>query len=272
MSRRAGVIAGILLTLVSASTVAQSGNDPSTPFERGQAALAAHDPTSAIAQFEQVDTQKGREWLAVALMMESRSPSDRYVERAFEAAQLARLDRPEQARPRAETASRLAQGDLVIAYLISKTHGYAWAFDREAFVGFPLPPPGELATAVAAARGYIDRNDREGVQRIAETVLPALLGPAAERLSGLRRLIVVTDGPLRELSISDFGRSAFPRGLEVVTADYGSLAETLSRARTTPPVTTDASALSTWLLGSLVAAVLVCAGVIMLKRRRSSVA
>src|SRR6478752_3241836 len=82
-----------------------------TELELGREILAK-DPRSAIEHFEQVDSREGREWLAVALMMESRAPSDEYVERAFASAIRARVDRPEQAPARAAMAAALRPGDL----------------------------------------------------------------------------------------------------------------------------------------------------------------
>jgi hypothetical protein len=266
MRRRCGFTAGILFALLSSFASAQSVAEASTPFELGRAAMAAHDPAPAIANFEQVDSREGREWLAVALMMESRSPSDQYVERAFEAAERSRVDRPEQARSRANLAASLAPGEMVIAFLIADTHSYAWALDHDALVGFPLPPPADLSASVAGVRAYLERNDPEGVARIAEQLLPALLGPVEERLPTVNRLILVMDGPLRQLSMSELGRSAFPRGLVIATADYASLTDAIVRARAEPGSAAPGPRRHMLLIGSLVV-ILFIAGVMLLRRR-----
>ena len=183
--------AGILLALIVS---AQS------PLELGKAAMDAHDPTAAIAHFEKVDSQEGRAWLAVALMMESRSPSDQYVERAFEAAARSRSEKVEWSR--AELAAALQPGEMVIATLIGEKHAYAWAFDRDAMIGYPLPPPREIATAVERINAYGSQHDSAGMARIAEEFVPSLLGPVADRGRSLTRLIFVMDGPLRQLPIN----------------------------------------------------------------------
>src|SRR5689334_19934207 len=98
---------------------------PGNPeFDAGLAALAVHDPTSAITHFEHVDTPQGQEWLAVALMMEARSASDRYVERAFDAAVRSRAGGA--AQTRATIAAALRPSDLVIAFLIGEKYAFAW--------------------------------------------------------------------------------------------------------------------------------------------------
>src|SRR5215213_10067990 len=97
----------LVVFLSSASfALAQSITQPSQ-FQLGKAAIDAHDPAAAIAHFEQDESNAGRTWLAVALMMESRSASDRYVERAFDAATRVRADQNERVRSRADLAAAL---------------------------------------------------------------------------------------------------------------------------------------------------------------------
>jgi tetratricopeptide (TPR) repeat protein len=169
----------------------------------GRVALASHDPAAAIRHFERVETREGHHWLAAALMMESRSPSDEYVERAFDAALRARMGLPGDVRPRADIAASLRPGEMVIAFLVGESHAYAWAFERDAFIGYPLPKPGELATAAGRAQTYFDQNDKEGLGRVAENLMPALLGPATDRLPTLQRLIFVPDDTLQGLPFAD---------------------------------------------------------------------
>jgi len=266
MPGRARLAAGILLTSIAGGAFAQSAGAPSTPFESGRAALAAHDPTTAIAHFEQVAAREGREWLAVALMMESRSPSDDYVERAFEAAGRARIDQADRLRPRKDLAASLRPGDLVIAFLVGDTYAYAWAFDRDSLVGYPLPPSAELATAATTARAYIDRNDQSGVQRIAEQLMPDLLGPAEERVSRLTRVIFVTDGPLQRLPITELARTEFPPGLAIVTADYSSLADTVMHAQFEPDSSSRGPQLPWLSIGVVLVIVLITAVAVMRRR------
>jgi hypothetical protein len=203
-------------------------------------------------------------------MMESRSPSDQYVERAFEAATRARIDQPEPARNRKDLAASLRPDDMVIAFLVGDTYAYAWAFDRDAFVGYPLPPSADLAIAGAGARAYLEGNDQAGIQRIAEQLMPAILGPVEERLSKLKRVIFVTDGPLQDTLITELARSEFPAGIAVVTADYGSLSDTLTRTQSEPDGSARAPQFRLLAVGSILAALLI-AGIIVMRRRRASV-
>ena len=85
------VLNAVSATLASAQVPVSSTNPH---FAAGHAALSVHDPTRAIAEFEQDDSPAGRAWLAVSLMMESRSPADAFVVRAFDAAAAARSQRP----------------------------------------------------------------------------------------------------------------------------------------------------------------------------------
>jgi hypothetical protein len=231
MARKTGAAALILIGGMAAEAVAQSTIPPSSPLESGRAALAGHDPTSAITYFSQVDSPEGREWLAVALMMESRSPSDAYVERAYEAARRSRVAPPEPTESRAAIAQSLQPGDMVIAFMVGAAHAYGWAFDRDAFVGYPLPSPAEIAAAVERAGAYIARQDRDGLTRITVDFIPALLGPATQRLPAVTRLILVADGPLRQLPFADLNIDGVD---EIQTADFASLSQVIARPRSAP--------------------------------------
>lgn len=250
----ADVAACLLFAAIAAPAFAQSDNQRATPFDLGHAALAVHDPTRAIEHFAQIETRAGREWLAVALMMESRSASDQYVERAFDAAARSRVEQSIPPPPRAGIAAALHSGDMVIAFLVGETAAYGWAFDRDGFVGYQLPPPAAIATAVARATAYRDQNDREGLQRIADDLLPALLGPAQARLSHRRRVIFVVDGRLKELPLAALSIDRSP-GIAVATTDYASLMNEIARdvpaANTRRPM----------LIGAVTIAVLLIAGI-----------
>jgi hypothetical protein len=232
MSGRAS-IAFSLLFVTAGFAVAQPGTE-SSQFQLGKAAMDAHDPAAAIAHFEKADGKEARAWLAVALMMESRAPSDRYVERAFDAAARARADQPEHVRSRADLAAALRPGEMVVTFLVGESHAYAWAFDRETLIGYPLPSSAEINTAVERINAYAAQNDRAGVDRIADDLMPALLGPVLDRIPALTRVIFVMDGPLRQLSIGELrvgdGKSNLAQRLPVSTVDDGSLFEAISRA------------------------------------------
>ena len=116
---------------------------------------------------------------------------------------------------------------MVVAVLVGDRHAHAWAFDRSSFIGYPLPPPAEIVTAVERIAAYASQKDRAGVQRIADDLIPAVLGPVMDRLSMLKRVILVMDGPLRQLSAGDLHlavRASSGSDLpSVVTVDDGAL-------------------------------------------------
>ena len=159
---------------------------------------------------------------------------------------------------------------MVIALLVGETYAYAWAFDRNALVGYPLPPSADIATAAAGAPAYIEAKDQAGIQRIAEQLMPAILGPVEERLSKLKRVIFVTDGPLQGGPITELARSEFPPGIEVITADYGTLSDTLVRTQSEPDGSARASELRLLAVSSILA-ILLIAGIIVMRRRRTSI-
>jgi hypothetical protein len=263
----------VLLVVAASSAIAQPASER-THVQLGKAAMDAHDPAAAIAQFEQVDSKEARAWLAVALMMESRSPSDRYVERAFDVAARARTDSAGRVRSRAELAAALRPGDIVIAFLVAETHAYAWAVDRDGLIGYPLPPSREIATAVERVNAYAAQQDRAGVQRIAEDLMPALLGPVVDRIPSLVRVIFVLDGPLRHLPVGDLpidaDASTLAQRVAVSTVDDSSLFDEIRRSPSTPPQPSKWPA-ATLAAGAIVAGILVVAGLVAL-RRRSSIA
>lgn len=239
----------------------------------GRAALAAHDPAAAIRHFQQADTREARAWLAVALMMESRSASDQYVERAFDAMLRARTNRPSPPSSRAQLAAAVRPGEAVIAFLIGETSAWAWAFDRDTFIAYPLPAPPEIATAVARVRAYTESGDREGVQRIADDLVPALLGPALGQLPKLRRLIFVVDGPLRDLPIGALptgeDHSPLQQQIAVTVVEHDAVLDAIT-AEPAPPAARDAS----WrtrplVMAAIAVGILLVAGVSRLARRRS---
>jgi len=234
MTRTAGLAACMLFVAIAA-TFAQSSADDQIELDRGRAALAK-DPAAAIAHFERVDSRTGRAWLAVALMMESRSASDQYVERAFDAAGRARANG--RVLPRTDVTTALQPGDLVVAFFLGEENAYAWAFDKAGFVGYQLAPPAQIADAANQAHDYIDANDRDGLQRVADDLMPMLFGPALDRVSQSKRVILVPDGPLLRLSIGrlPLGERHIPlqQQVEIVTAEYGSLFDVVAHDRTGP--------------------------------------
>jgi hypothetical protein len=273
MTRRSAVITAFLVAFIVRQAPAQPPADAGreSHVSQGRAALAAHDPTKAIRHFEQADTAESQAWLAMALMMESRSPSDAYVERAFEAAGSARADQRARTPTRAEIAATLNPGDIVIAFLVGESRAYGWAFDREAFVGYELPPPGDIATAVDRAVAYSEHDDREGLQRIAEELMPALLGPAIERLPKLTRVFFVLDGPLQRLPIGALpvGGKGSPLSQQVAVsiAARGSLIDQIKRDDSRAVAIQPAGKPSSTLIGGIVLTLLLLAGFAVLRRR-----
>ena len=263
--RTATAITAVFLTAILAATSAAQSTDAAEQLRLGRAAVAAHDPAAAIKHFERVGTREGSELLAAALMTESRSASDQFVERAFAAAMRARAEHPPS---RKELAAAVRPGELVIVYLVGET-AWAWAFDADAFVGYPLMPE-TIATAADRVRSYIDRDDREGVARVAEDLMPALLGPALERLPKLTRIIFAVDGQLRGLPIGALptgtGQTPLQQQLAVLVVEHGELLDAI-KAQPLPPI----AAHSPWyrsrmLIAAAVAAILLIAIAVWLRR------
>jgi hypothetical protein len=257
----------LIVAAMSAPAFAQrAASQEPTQLDLGREILAK-DPRSAIAHFERIDSREGREWLAVALMMESRAPSDRYVERAFASAFHSRVAPGAPAPAREALSAALHPGELVIAFLIGESDAYAWAFDRDAFVGYQLPPPATVGTAVERLRGYAEAKDRDGVARIADDLLPALFGPAFERLPKLKRVILAVDGPLQQLPLDALAPS-LPRRLVVAKASYASLLETINTPSPQPPASPTLS--SPVVVAAIALALAAGAAFVSLRARRRS--
>ena len=261
LSRRAALAS--LLVCLAASPALPRQTAAVDPLGLGKAALDAHDPTAAIAHFERAEGKQARAWLAVALMMESRAPSDPYVERAYDAAVRARADRSDGFRSRAELAAALRPGEMVITYLFTESHAYGWAFDRDTMVGYPLPRPREMATVIERLNAYRAGRDRAGVGRVADELVPALLGPVLDRKSSPTRLVVVPDGPMRDLPLAELF-SAFGMDLPVSTTDDAGLLEEIRR---TPP--RQSRRLMPVLIAAGIAGIVLLALVSRLTKRRS---
>jgi hypothetical protein len=271
MTRAAAAVPAFLMVFGLVGPVFAQASSDAEQLRLGRAAMAAHDPTAAIRHFEQADSPAAREWLAVALMMESRAPSDQYVERAFATAMRARAPQGARVPDRAGLAATVRPGELVIAFLIGESHAYAWAFDRDAFVGYQLPAPAEITTAAARARAYIEAGDRTGVQRIAEDLVPALLGPALQHVPELRRLIFVVDGPLRDLAIGELpaGDDQLPlqQQLAVSVVEPGGLADAIRAESPPPSARTPSWQVRSIVIGAVAVTILLIAGIALFRRR-----
>jgi hypothetical protein len=272
MTRRVTATLALLLGVVNAAFAQSFPPQPSVHAAAGHAALAVHDPTTAIREFEQDASADSRAWLAVSLMMESRSPSDAYVQRAFEAAVAARSKDATKAPRLADLRAELRPDEVVVAFLVVAPYAYAWAIDREVVIGYPLPPVGQLATAATAAREYHERNDEAGMGRIGEEILPALLGPVSGRLPQLQRLVFVLDGPLQQLPIEALPADAASPPLSAIKAtttlsDYSQLVDALRKPPVRAPRPRGVRD-GTRTLGAAVVAGMAIAAWIMLRRRR----
>lgn len=233
----------------------------------GRAALVNRDPEGAIPHLEAaagtiehlrttVPAQELRaaylarrveahEWLAASLMLLSRSPTDQFVEDAFNVAERARVRaladlmaearsrrRPEQpaapparALRRAEVAARLGPGDALLEYLVGEQDAFGWLLTRDELIGFRLPAPKELDADVRTALALIAGDDRAALRQLGERLTPALLGPALGRLAGIRRLIIVPDGSLQRLPFAALpipGRKEAYLAQHATTATVGS--------------------------------------------------
>jgi hypothetical protein len=197
-------------------------------------------------------------------MMESRSPADRFVDRAYEAAARSRTDQPDRIRPRADIASALRPHEMVVAFLVRDDNAYAWAFDRDTLVGYPLPKASELSSGVDRITGYAGQNDRAGIQRVAEDLVPSLLGPVVDRLPTLTRIIFVMDGPLKKLPTSGL----LPEGITVSNVDDRALFDEVSRIPS-KPATTWTSLSAMIVIGGIVVGLLLIVTALAFKRRPS---
>ena len=271
MTRGVAAIASILMSLGVAGPVFTQQPDDAEQLRLGRDAMAAHDPAAAIRHFEQLATREAREWLAVALMTESGSPSDQYVERAFEAAMRARAEPSASTLSRAELVAALRPGDMVIAFLIGET-SWAWAFDRDAFIGYALPAPDLIATAASRARAYLDSGNREGVTRIAEDLMPALLGAASQRLPQLKRLIFVVDGPLRGLPLGALPageqQSPLQQQVAVSVVEYRALLDAIKAQQSRPAAPDSWLAHANGSAAVAIAILLIAAAAVYVRRKR----
>ena len=91
-------------------------------------------------------------------------------------------------------------------------------------IGYPLPRPGEIATAIERLRGYLAADDRAGVARAADQLVPALLGPVLDRTSAPTRLVVVPHGPIGGLPLENL-LAAFGLDVPVSTVEDAALLE-----------------------------------------------
>ncbi|OFW43975.1 MAG: hypothetical protein A3J29_10020 [Acidobacteria bacterium RIFCSPLOWO2_12_FULL_67_14b] len=207
----------------------------------GRAAIAAHAPDVAATHLEiaartietlrtTVPAQELRaaylarrveahEWLAAALMTLSTSPTDTFIEAAFNVAERARVRAlsdllaegrarratsqvriaPPRARTRAEIAKTLRPGDALVEYLVGEQDAFGWLLTRNELIGFRLPSPKSLDSDVRLALALIESDDRATLRELGDRLTPALLGPVLSRLPHVRRILFVPDGPLQRL-------------------------------------------------------------------------
>ena len=122
---------------------------------------------------------------------------------------------------------------MVFAYLVEDRYAYAWAIDQKAVVGYPLPPPDQLAPAAEAASGYARRDDHDGLRRVGDELMSSLLGPVTSRLPQLRRVVFVLDGPLAQLPIDRLppDADATPLNETVATTTVSDYAQVIDALR-----------------------------------------
>ena len=249
-------------------------------FGLGRSALVAHDPGTAMVHLDRAVTVierlrttvpaqelraaylsrrvEAHEWLTTALMMQSASPADHFVEQAFNVAERARVraladllaegrakrrgGQPAEApsaRTRQQIAANLGPRDLLIEYLVGAEHAYAWAVTGDSFVGFELPAPAALDESVRRMLTRIESDDRDELQIMAEDFTPSLLGPAVSKLGSIDRIIFVPDGPLQRLPFAALplpGGQYLAQRVAISTVGSGSLLDMLKRGSPTRSV------------------------------------
>lgn len=91
---------------------------------------------------------------------------------------------------------------LLLEYRLGEETSWLWAVTRDSFEGYVLPPRGEIEAVAREAVRWTRSLRWPGryPQSLCE-LSEILLGPAAHRLGG-RRLVVVADGALEELSFA----------------------------------------------------------------------
>jgi CHAT domain-containing protein len=107
------------------------------------------------------------------------------------------------AHPRAlsaeEISAALAADEAIVEFMMTDQQGFAWIVRRDSVRGYRIPgtkaidPQIRLLTALLAAR------DERATEQLGARLFDTLLGPGADALDGVRRLIVVPDGVLQRL-------------------------------------------------------------------------
>ena len=107
-------------------------------------------------------------------------------------------------------------------------------------MGYPLPPPAQLAPAADAAHGYATRGDEEGLRRVGDELMSSLLGPVTLHMPQVRRIVFVLDGALNQLPIERLppDADAPPLNETIATAtvsDYAQLIDALRQPAVLAP-------------------------------------
>ena len=113
----------------------------------------------------------------------------------------ARLIEPELASA-TDLRARMAADEALVEYHVGEERSWMFLLDADGLAAWPLAPARELLTQVQALRDEVATPRVLGAPRfarIAHDLYRSLLGPAAARLAGKRRVILVPDGPLWEL-------------------------------------------------------------------------
>jgi CHAT domain-containing protein/tetratricopeptide (TPR) repeat protein len=120
--------------------------------------------------------------------------------------ELDRLTAQPEARPSFATATAaeiqaLAEpGTLFVVYLLAEPASFAWTVDRESVVAHILPGRERIETLtrrlVVALPDSHERAVQGAAERAARDLSQAVLAPLADRLSGRRRLVILSDAAL----------------------------------------------------------------------------
>jgi CHAT domain-containing protein/Tfp pilus assembly protein PilF len=133
----------------------------------------------------------------------------------------------------------LGENTALIEYSVSDSGGYVWAISRESLTSFRLPTSRaiEVSAGVVASLMNSERTsfgDDLTFRRAVQSLAAALMIPALTADSGIKRLVIVSDGPLESVPFELLparGSPALIEKYEVIDAPSAAVAVALTRRR-----------------------------------------
>jgi CHAT domain-containing protein len=133
----------------------------------------------------------------------------------------------------------LGEDTALIEYSVSDYGGYAWAISRESLTSFHLPPSRAIEASAGVVASLMNSKrasfgDDLTFRRAVQSLAAALMIPALTTDSGIKRLLIVSDGPLESVPFGLLparGSSALIDKYEVIDAPSAAVAVALTRRR-----------------------------------------